>query len=219
MVEAQYVVSTMNVVDTLLEQEVLEDILEECKPPIPDEAAGLHYLLFTPFRYDTLIGRGSRFRSIGDPGVFYGAERIKTAAAETGYWRWRFLQDSAGLDRLPPARFTAFSVPVAGAMIDLRQSPFSRDAAVWMHSSNYGPTQAFGRIARTAALSAILYQSVRDPEPHYCCTVLTPKAFASKEPDAAMQSWTLTLLPAEAAWRRQDGESFVFETGMRAGSA
>ena len=214
MVEAQYVVSTMKVVDTLAEQEVLEDILEERKPPIPQEAAGLHYLLYTPFRYDTLIRQGSRFRAMGDPGVFYGAERLKTAAAETGYWRWRFLKDSAGLDRLPSARFTAFSVAVSGTMIDLRRSPFSKDEALWMHPSDYGPTQAFGRTARKAALSAILYQSVRDPETHFCVAVLNPEAFASKQPDADMRNWMLTLLPTEAVWQRQGGETFSFKTVM-----
>lgn len=214
MVEAQYVVSTMKVVDTSAEQEVLEEVLEERKPPVPKEAAGLHYLLYTPFRYETLSPHGSRFRAIGEPGVFYGAERVKTAAAETGYHRWRFLQDSAGIDRLPPARFTAFTVAVSGTMIDLRHSPFSKDAALWMHPSNYRSPQALGRIARRADVSAILYQSVRDPEPHFCCAVLTPKAFVSKEPDAAMQSWTLTLLPAEAFWQRQGGEAFSFKSSL-----
>jgi len=212
MVEAQYVVSTMKVVDTLAEQKVLEDILEERKPPIPEEAAGLHYLLYTPFRYETLALHGSRFRAIGDPGVFYGAERVKTAAAEKGYWRWRFLQDSSGLDRLSPAQFTAFSVALSGNMIDVRRSPFSKDAALWTHPSNYGPTQSFGRIVRKAAVSGILYQSVRDPEPHFCCAVLTPKAFASKEPEADMQAWTLTLLPSEAIWQQQGGKTFAFKT-------
>ena len=214
MVEAQYVVSSMKVVDTLAEQEVLEDILEERKPPVPEEAAGLHYLLYTPFRYETLALHGSRFRALGDPGVFYGAERVKTAAAEKGYWRWRFLKDSAGLDRLPPARFTAFSVAVSGTMIDLRLPPFTKDEALWMHPSEYGPTQEFGRTVRKTAVSAILYQSLRDPEPHFCCAVLTPKAFASKEPDAAMQSWTLTVLPTEAVWQQQGGESFAFKMAL-----
>lgn len=214
MVEAQYVVSTMKVVDTLAEQEVLEEILEERKPPIPGAAAGLHYLLYTPFRYDTLPPCGSRFRAIGEPGVFYGAERVKTTAAETGYWRWKFLQDSAGLDRLPPARFTAFSVPVAGAMVDLRQAPFSKDAELWTHPSNYGPTQEFGRIARQVSVAAIFYRSVRDPEPHFCLAVLTPKAFAATKPDNLMHTWTLTLFPAEAVWQHQEGTTFSFKTAL-----
>ena len=50
-VEAQHVVSTLKLVDTLAEQALLEDLLEETKPPVPPECRHLHYLLATPFRY------------------------------------------------------------------------------------------------------------------------------------------------------------------------
>lgn len=87
MVEAQHLVSTSKIVDTRAEQELLEDILEERKPPVPQEAANLHYLLFSPFRYETRHPSGSRFRAVNDPGVFYAAETVHTAAAEVSYWR------------------------------------------------------------------------------------------------------------------------------------
>ena len=67
-VEAQHVVSTRALVDTLAEQHVLERLLEEGKPPVPGGAARLHYLLFTPFRYAPPPG-GSRFRAPCDAGV------------------------------------------------------------------------------------------------------------------------------------------------------
>jgi hypothetical protein len=67
------------------EQELLEDILEKGKPPIPQSASDLDYFLFTPFRYLSLPPEGSRFRAPLDPGVFYGRERIKTAADEISY--------------------------------------------------------------------------------------------------------------------------------------
>ena len=44
-VEAQHRASTMRLVDTLAEQRALEDLLEAGKPPLPAEAAQLHYLL------------------------------------------------------------------------------------------------------------------------------------------------------------------------------
>ena len=128
MVEAQHVASTSKLVDTRAEQEQLEDILEEHKPPIPQEAANLHYLLFSPFRYETRLPSGSRFRAINDPGVFYAAETVRTAAAEVGYWRWRFLQDTAGLERLQPCSFTVFRVPIKTSCIDLREPPYDSDA-------------------------------------------------------------------------------------------
>jgi hypothetical protein len=212
MVEAQHLVSTSRIVDTRAEQELLEDILEERKPPVPKEAADLHYLLFSPFRYETRHPSGSRFRAVTDPGVFYAAETVRTAAAEVGYWRWRFLQDTAGLERLQPCSFTAFRVPIRAGCVDLRLPPFDSDASQWQHPTDYSATQAFGRIARDSVIGAILYQSVRDPEHHFCVAVLTPLAFAAKKPDSATQTWMLTMSTEEAIWMRQDDDSFSFRT-------
>jgi hypothetical protein len=212
MVEAQHLVSTSKIVDTRAEQELLEDILEEHKPPVPQEATDLHYLLFSPFRYETRQPSGSRFRAVHDPGVFYAAETVRTAAAEVGYWRWRFLQDSAGLDRLQPCSFTAFRVPISTSCVDVRVPPFDRDITCWQHPTDYSATQAFGRIARDAGIGAIMYQSVRDPEHQACVAILTPRAFAAKKPDSATQTWMLTISKEEAIWMRQDDGSFSFRT-------
>lgn len=89
MVEAQHTASTMKIVDSRDEQ----DVLEESKPARPAAAEALDFLLATPFRYDPRRG-GSRFRAATDPGVFYGAESVRTAGAKLGYWRWRFLIDA-----------------------------------------------------------------------------------------------------------------------------
>ena len=204
--------STSKLVDTRAEQELLEEILEEHKPPIPQEAVSLHYLLFSPFRYETRQPSGSRFRAANDPGVFYAAETVRTAAAEVGYWRWRFLQDTAGLERLQPCPFTAFRVPIITNCIDLREPPYDSDAPQWLHPTDYSTTQSFGRIARDAGIGAILYQSVRDPEKHFCVAVLTPLAFAAKKPDSVTQTWVLTISSEEAMWMRQDDESLSFRT-------
>ena len=58
-VESQHLFSTRKLVDSDAEQALLEELIEEVKPPtgVP---AGLHYLLFTPFRYPPLR-HGSRF--------------------------------------------------------------------------------------------------------------------------------------------------------------
>jgi RES domain len=211
MVEAQHMASTSKIVDTRAEQELLEDILEAHKPPVPKEAADLHYLLFSPFRYETRPPSGSRFRAVSDPGVFYAAETVRTAAAEVGYWRWRFLQDTEGLERLQPCSFTAFRVPIKTSCIDLREPPYDSDAPRWQHPTDYSATQAFGRTARDSGIGAIIYQSVRDPEKHFCVAVLTPLAFAAKKPDSVTQTWMLTISTEEAIWMRQDDESFSFQ--------
>ena len=95
-VEAQHVVSTLQLVDTLQEQQLLEDILEETKPPVPPECDGLHYLYTTPFRYGP-YPHGSRFRR-AEPtlGVCYVSEEPKTAIIETAFHLLRFYADSPG---------------------------------------------------------------------------------------------------------------------------
>ena len=119
----------MALVDTVAEQAVLERLVEASKPPVPRDVArlGLHWLLFTPFRYPPPPG-GSRFRGPNDPGVFYGAEQPRTACAEVGYWRWRHLRDSPGLKAMPARPQTVFRVPVSGRAIDLREPPFVHGA-------------------------------------------------------------------------------------------
>src|SRR5688572_7007539 len=84
-VEVQHRASTMRLVDTLAEQRLLEDLREQAKPPLPEDAAPLHYLLATPFRYPAPPPDGSRFRGVGDPGVWYGATALDTALAEVAY--------------------------------------------------------------------------------------------------------------------------------------
>ena len=54
LVESQEQVATLGYVDTLEEQALLEAMLEDGKPPCPDDASHLHYLLKTPFRYPPL---------------------------------------------------------------------------------------------------------------------------------------------------------------------
>ena len=181
-VEAQHRVPTMRVVDTLDEQRVLEDLLEASKPPVPDEARRLHYLLSTPFRYPAPPPVGSRFRGIGDPGVWYGADVVETALAEVAYWRLRFLGDSPATPDLLPVPHTAFRASVRGHAIALSRPPFDRLHRQWEDPKSYVATQALARVAREANVALIRYRSVRDPAHRDAVAVLTPNAFAKSEP-------------------------------------
>ena len=202
----------MRLVDSQEEQALLEELLDGSKPPVPDDAKGLHYLLATPFRYDPRPPNGTRFRSPADPGVFYGSGSVRTSCAEVGYWRRQFLADAVDLVKLDPVPHTAFSVEVETPSVDLRSPPFDKDLALWMHPTDYAATQAFARAARDAALGAIVYQSVRDHQPGWCAAVLTPKAFSSPEPSPQMQPWWLTVYRQQVIWKR-DGEYFEFSWG------
>lgn len=210
MVEAQHVASTMKLVDTADEQNVLESLLESSKPPLPRDTRHLNYLLATPFRYAPPPG-GSRFRAPADPGVFYGAGSVRTASAELGYWRWRFLRDAVDLDRLPPVAHTAFSADIATTVIDLRQLPFVADEDAWRHPDDYTAPQAFARVAREAGVGGILYRSVRDPQPGWCLALLEPAGFVKPDPNPEMQTWFLTVSREEVTWRRER-ESMRFVT-------
>jgi hypothetical protein len=208
--DAQHVVSTVPLVDTREEQLELERLLEHSKPPIPDNARGLHYLLFTPFRYPS--PQGSRFRASTDPGVYYGADAVRTACAELGYWRWHVLSDSPDLDFIEPKIQSVFRASVACGAVDLRSSPFDRDMHSWMHPKDYAACQTFGRTAREANVAAIAYQSVRDPEGGMCVAVLSSAAFAPDE--IVPQSWWLTVTREKVFWHRDSpisSDAFEFD--------
>jgi hypothetical protein len=122
------------------------------------------------------------------------------------------LQDTSGLTRLQPCTFTAFRTPIKTSCLDLRKEPFDSYSAIWHHPKDYHGTQSIVRVVRDAGIGALMYNSVRDPEPHYCMAVLTPRAFAAKKPDAAKQTWVLTVAAGEAIWMRLGDESFSFTT-------
>ena len=208
MVESQHIAAIMKMVDTRNEQDLLESLLESSEPPQPSSTAGLDALLATPFRYHPKRG-GSRFRAVTDPGVFYGAESVRTAGAELGYWRWKFLKDAVDLERLEPVVHTAFRVEVATPVVDLQRPPFDTDASVWQHPTDYGPTQQLARVVGEANVGGILYRSVRDPLPSWCLALLTPTGFAKPQPHAERQTWYLAVSPHEVTLRR-DTESMQF---------
>ncbi|HYP06441.1 MAG TPA: RES family NAD+ phosphorylase [Bryobacteraceae bacterium] len=201
-VEAQHVVSTLRLTGNDPDaQDLLERLIEESKPPLPVEAAGLDYLLATPFRYPPRT-HGSRFRAITDPGVLYGGMERRTACAEMGYWRWRFVTDSDGLKEIAAAPQTLFQSGARGLAVNLQQPPFHHRESEWTRPNDYGPTQAIGRAAREAGAALILYRSVRDPEPGVCIAVLHPGALRPRRP-LAQETWHLTVTPGGAIWQRQ----------------
>jgi hypothetical protein len=208
-VEAQHIASTLRLVTNVEEQLLLERLLDRNKPPLPSEATGLHYLLSTPFRYSSPIG--SRFRAPADSGIWYGAEAQRTACAELGFWRWRFLIDAEALQAIGPSPQTVFRAGIDGRLVDLTRSPFKKSRAEWTHPDDYGPTQGFARVAHQAAVDAIRYESVRDPEHGAAVAVLRPSCFKPRKP-LEQHTWFLTVRRAAVIWQRE-GETFEFDAG------
>lgn len=215
-VEAQHRVATMVLTQgNLGDQALLEEILDTAKPVMPKAAAGLHWLLATPFRHWPLRG-GSRFRRREDPGVFYGAESRRTAAAEAGYWRLRFWLDSEGLrEHSAAVELTLFEFHAAAERaIDLMNAPFADQRARWLHRSDYRATQELASLARAAELELIRYASVRDAG-GVCLAMLTPSVFhAVQSPYRHIQqSWSMTIAPPNrVVWQRHlEDEQWHFE--------
>jgi len=208
-VEAQHIASTMKIVDSVDEQSVLEQLLESSKPKQPDGLSHLDYLLATPFRYAPHRG-GSRFRHETDEGVFYAASELRTACAELGFWRWRFLQHSTDLRELDPVAHTAFQSIIDTTVVDVRNAPFTRYRERWTHPIDYSFCQAFARTVRRAKVVALLYESVRDPEKGQCVALFTPAGFARPKP-VASQTWFLRVTRRSVAWSDGAGQRLEFE--------
>jgi hypothetical protein len=206
-VEAQHIASTLRLVGNVEEQLVLERVLEKSKPAVPSAAADLHYLLATPFRYASPIG--SRFRAPADAGVWYGAERERTACAELGFWRWHFLMDAEKLVSLGPSPQTVFRAAIDGRMVDLTDAPFKRLRSQWTDPRDYTASQHFAQVARQASIDAIRYESVRDPEHAGAVAVLRPSCFKPRRP-LEQRIWLLTVRRDRAIWQRE-AESYEFE--------
>ena len=215
--EAQHAVATRALVDSLAEQELLERLLEDSKPPVPAEGVRLDYLIYTPFRYPP-VHHGSRFRAYDEPGAWYGAEQACTSCAELGYWRWRFVADSHGLQRLDGVPHTLFQAIARGSTIDLRAPPFVTDARHWTDPNDYTACQALARSARSASVALIRYASVREPAHGGCAAVLDVRAFAGTGGVKQRQTWFLTIDAERASWVRSGAREryeFVFSRANR----
>jgi hypothetical protein len=200
LVEAQHHVSTLKLVDSVAEQQLLEDLIETSKPPLPPECRDLHYLLSTPFRYGSVYPAGSRFRRAGmTEGVFYASESPQTAVAEMAFYRLLFFAESPDTPwPANAAEYTAFSAEYATRKaIDLSRGKHAAQRRTWMHLTDYGRCQAFADVARTARIEVIRYASVRDPARGMNLALLTCRAFAGRAP-IDQQTWHIRLNEAGA---------------------
>lgn len=203
LVEGQYLVSTLRLVDGLDEQAELENLIDQSKPAVPSDCKGLHYLLFTPFRYRPYPA-GSRFRKAGrTPGVWYGAERVDTALAEAVFYRFLFYANSP--DTPFPERsaeYTGFSALIATTALDLTATPLNRDQALWTHPTDYTASQSLAEGARQAGTGVIRYRSVRDAAAGANLAVLSCAAFAKPKP-VDRQTWRIRIGPFGAQALRE----------------
>ena len=173
-VETQYASSSLQLVDSHAEHDVLEQLLEASKPPLPPQVQDKHFLLFTPFRYTP--AHPSRFRALGHLGIWYGARELEAACAEVAYWRMRFILDSAGLvQRKITTHHTFFMARVEGRCVDLTSPPWNAMDELWRSGTHYQETQRLAEAAEAAGVQVIQYGSVRAPG-CTCFAVFSPDA-------------------------------------------
>ncbi len=184
LVESQEQVATLQLVDTLEEQALLEELLESSKPPVPADAEPLHYLLKTPFRYPPLRW-GSRFGRRHEPSLFYAALKLETAMAESAYYRcvlW------SGMVVPPPSGriLSEHASFEAGWKVErgmrLQAPPFSDHEAALTDIADYRAPQELGTAMRSAGVQAFEYRSARCPERGCNVALFTPAAFTEKRP-------------------------------------
>ena len=204
-VEAQHRIATNRLAADAVDQALLEALADEVKPPLPDAARHLPWLLASPFRYG--LGRPSRFRAADVlPGIFYASEDIETAVTETAYWRLVAFARSPGFARpRTPTPMSAFSVAVdAPRSIDLTLADPDR----WTHPSDYTRTQALAAKARTDGVAAIRAPSARRTG-GLNLAVLDPAAL--KPPPRPHSSWAyLTTGDGLLATREMSDQAMRF---------
>jgi hypothetical protein len=193
LIENQYRSSTVRIVDTDAEQQVLEQALEDTKPPVPRACRHLDYRLWSPFRYGR-YPRASRFRRAGPtPGVWYGSEDPVTAVCESAWGSLRFFAASPGTP-LPrwPVEHTAVMADIrTETAIDLTL-PEMAGQGRWTDPDDYADCLALADRVRTEGCDAIRYASVRHPDHAPNLAVLSCRAFAQPAP-IALQTWHIML--------------------------
>lgn len=190
LVEAQHITSTRKLVETLDEQILLEEMIDDMKPVLPEGYAVYHPLLYTPFRYPPLQ-YGSRFGKYYESGIWYGSLEQATSMAEKAFYQFNFLRASPKDLGMVTTSLTLFSINVFTENgIDLIRSDFYSYVNEISSPVVYEKSQELGSIMRSVNVEAFIYQSARDAAGKLNIGVFTPFAFKQKKPDAkSLQSW------------------------------
>ena len=201
-VEAQHRISTRKLVDSAEEQELLEELLEQVKPP--DATGGrIHYLLFTPFRYPPLR-HGSRFGARHERGIWYGSEERRTAFAEVAYYRLLFLAGTRARLGVLTTSLTAFTVRMKSSRaIDLVAPPFDAHLGSIASPTSYEASQTLGRAMRVAGVELFRFPSARDVEHGVNVGAFVPAVFGRARPQR-FETWHCTLTADRVELSRAD---------------
>ena len=191
--------SLSKITDTNDELELVERAIRRQRDLFDQRFRDLHPILQMPFLTKS-YPEGSRFRGEFDPGVFYGADTVQTAAAERGYHHHRFVKNSPDLVTTGPTPFTFFMVKISMKCVDVRNAPFSKASAIFEDKNNYADTQRFASVVRQSEVLGITYTSVRSPHKGFCIAMLYPTGFASRQPSSWNENWLCIADAKGARW-------------------
>lgn len=203
----QQLIATMGLVNSVEEQGVLEELLEETKPKKPEGHDDLSYLLITPFRYPPLR-YGSRFGATFEPSLFYASKHVSTALAETAYYRFVFISGmKEPFDEPLQVTYSSFSAQIhtnQGVFLD--KPPFEKYQDLITSKMDYQATQMLGSAMRNDGVNAFEYISARDPNEGRNIALFTPKALKSKQPES-LERWICNVRSDQVGFVSNDNEN------------
>jgi hypothetical protein len=209
-------VSTRKLVDSLEEQALLEEMIDRVKPPEPARHnRGLHYLLWTPFRYPPLR-HGSRFGTRMEMGIWYGSISRETAFSEVAYYRLVFLEGSDAALAPLTTELTAFRASLRSRRgVDLARSPFDRYRRRISSPVKYDDSQRLGRDMRADEVEMFRYHSARH-DGGVNVGAFTPAVFGTAKP-RSMENWLCIATTQRVEFLGRDflgADSFAVERGQ-----
>lgn len=194
-VETQEYAATTNLVDDLDEQFLLEQMLDEVKPPYRSGTEDMHYLLKTPFRYPPLQ-YGSRFGNHLMASFFYAGETVDTTLSEVAYYRFVFLSHmSEPYHQAIQSEHLLFSVNVSSLhCADLTHKNLQGFKSLLRGPSSYVFSQHAGKwLVEDQESEVIRYFSARH-ESGINVAIFEPCAIVSRQPEE-QQRWLCLTRP------------------------
>lgn len=189
-VELQEKTATRKLVDSIEEQKVLEELIEESKPEISKSHSNFHQLLYTPFRYPPLKD-GSRFGKKTEQSLWYGSLNPETAMAEKAYYQLAFINASAGDFGTIISQMTIFSAKIKIQNgIELHKEPFLSYKDNISSPTSYEVSQFLGTQMRESNIDGFTFLSARSVKPSINVGLYKIDTFENKQPDAeSFQTW------------------------------
>lgn len=180
--EDQEEIATLELVDEIHEQILLESILEQSKPS-QTVSTKIDYLISAPFRYAPLR-HGSRFGQRYEDSLFYGSTSQYTALAETAYYRflfWRAMADKPASSY--KTSHTIFQVKYHCPKGMRLQSEFFKSQRLKLTDpSSYSFTHSVGSEMRTLGVEGFEFCSARDIPHGINVAFFNPSPIRSKRP-------------------------------------